>query len=57
MFSLKEVCVVVEVPEIKRGGSRDYMVCKPTLVFSLSLEQAEQYFCLLDTCLGTFVWV
>ena len=57
MFSLKEVCVVVEVPEINRGGSRDYMVCKPTLVFSLSLEQAEQYFCLLDTCLGTFVWV
>ena len=24
------------------GGSRDYMVCKPILVFSLSLSQAEQ---------------
>ena len=42
MFSLKEVCMVVEVPEIKRGGSRDYMVCTPILVFSLSLSQAEQ---------------
>ena len=39
---LRKVCVVVEVPEIIRGGSRDYMVCKPILVFSLSLSQAEQ---------------
>ena len=37
--------MVVEVPEIIWGGSRDYMVvvCKPILVFSLSLSQAEQY--------------
>ena len=35
--------VVVEVPEMICRGSRDYMVCKPTLVFSLSLSQAEQY--------------
>ena len=36
--------MVVEVPEIIPGDSRDYMVvvCKPILAFSLSLSQAEQ---------------
>ena len=40
---IRKVCVVAEVQEIIWGGSIDYMVCKPTLVFSLSLDQAEQY--------------
>ena len=40
---LRKVCLVVEVPEIIGGGSRIYMVCKPTLVFSLRLNQAEQW--------------
>ena len=40
-LTLKKVCVV-EVTEIIRGGSSDYMVCKPILVFTLSLSQAER---------------
>ena len=39
---IRKVCVVAEVQEIILGGSIDYMVCKPTLVFSLSLDQAEE---------------
>ena len=35
---------MVEVPDIIWGGFRDYMVCKPILVFLLSLSQAEQFF-------------
>ena len=34
--------MVVEVPEIIWGGSRDYMVSKPILVFSLSLSHAAE---------------
>ena len=40
---LREVCVVVEVPEMILEGSKLYMVSKPILVFILSLSQAEQY--------------